>query len=68
MSKNRIKQRNNRQKSRYLKALDSHRAADWSDSGDCWRIARTDACGRKDLTGYNAVKLLENRDWTIVYK
>ena len=68
MSKSRIKQRKNRQNGRYLRALDSCMAKEGPELYADERISRTDACGRKDLTGYNAVMLMENKNWTIVYK
>ena len=68
MSKSRIKQRKNRQTGRYLRALESCGAKERPDLCADERISRTDECGRKDLTGYNAVMLMEYKNWTIVYK
>lgn len=68
MSKNRIKQRRNRQTGRYIKALAGSRSTDIADMSADLRIMQTDECGRRDLTGYNAIKLMENKNWSIVYK
>ena len=68
MSKNRAKQRENKRKRRYFSAL----AASGRQNGVQWifsdEIGKFDECGRKDLTGYNAVKSMENENWILIYK
>lgn len=69
MSKNRRKQRINKQTGRYLRALKEHNELIRPETEFCVNaVKRTDECGRKDLTGYNAVMLLENEDWVPAYR
>lgn len=67
MPKNRIKQRKNLKSRRYEDMLcreeDKNKGFKAAE-----RIYKTDSNGIKDLTAYNALHLLEDEDWQIVYR
>ena len=67
MPKNRLKQRKNLKNRRYADSLSKKKEEDENFKA-AEKIYKTDSNGMKDLTAYNALHLLEDESWQIVYR